>query len=343
MHVGIVHGGSQRTVKHPHNHIVPGGRVTDKIGLQVVKKLFPSFGGGAVHNRSRVCEPGGSHDHSLSALPINFALLYALVLEMVKKAARQQRQQGRRETMRLLVLEAVVAGDVAFGGWKKNNAEDSATHIVSLLVGFRVDATYQVTADFVRETGYFPETRGRCGRISYHRLIQLPRGGPHRLIQPPRGPHRLIQPPRRGPHRLIQPPRRGPHRLIQTPALTFGAETNQATPNTAAAIAAPDHFPMPCKNKRLSCNSAGSSEPFIRKDGSSFIAAQSEVSYDSLIPWSVSSEKCMVVITHLPPFFAAVSDMLTGNVTSFPSFFMVTFPEVIIQPVSGLTSPTLYS
>ena len=169
--------------------------------------------------------------------------------------------------MRLLVLEAIVAGDVAFGRWKKNNAEDSATHIVSLLVGFRVDATYQVTADFVGETGYFPETPGRCGRISYHRLIQLPRGGPHRLIQPPR----------RGPHRLIQPPRRGPHRLIQTPALTFGAETNQATPNTAAAIAAPDHFPIPWRNKRLSCNSAGSSESLIRKDGSSFIAAQSEV------------------------------------------------------------------
>ena len=178
---------------------------------------------------------------------------------------------------------------------------------------------------------------------AYHRLIQLPRGGPHRLIQPPRGPHRLIQPPRRGPHRLIQPPRRGPHRLIQTPALTFGAETNQATPNTAAAIAAPDHFPMPLRNKRLSCNSAGSSESLLRKDGSSFMAAQNEVSYDSLIPWSVRSEKCMVVITHLAPFLAAVSDMLTGNVNSFPSFFMVTLPEVISQPVSGLTSPKLYS
>jgi hypothetical protein len=163
------------------------------------------------------------------------------------------------------------------------------------------------------------------------------------LIQPPRGPHRLIQPPRRGPHRLIQPPRRGPHRSIQTPALTSGAETNQAAPNTAAAIAAPDHFPMPRRNKRLSCNSSGSWEPLIGKDGSSFIAAQSEVPYDSPVPWSVSSEKCMVVITHLVPFFAAVSDMLTGNVNSFPSFFRVTFPEVIIQPVSGLTSPMPYS
>jgi hypothetical protein len=95
------------------------------------------------------------------------------------------------------------------------------------------------------------------------------------LIQPPRGPHRLIQPPRRGPHPLIQPPRRGPHRLIQTPPLTFGAETNQAAPMTAAAIAAPDHFPMPWRNKRLSCNSSVSSEPLVRKDGLSFIAAQS--------------------------------------------------------------------
>ena len=204
--------------------------------------------------------------------------------------------------------------------------------------------TCQLSADFLREpgdAGYFPGTRNRRGSVAYHRLIQLPRGGPHRLIQPPRGPHRLIQRPRRwGPHRLIQPPRRGPHR---TRALTSGAEINQPAPNTTAAIAAPDHFPIPLRNKRLSCNSADSSEPLIRKDDSSFIAAQNEVSYDSLIPWSVRSEKCMVVITHLAPFLAAVSDMLTGNVNSFPSFFMVTLPEVISQPVSGLTSPKLYS
>ena len=130
--------------------------------------------------------------------------------------------------------------------------------------------TCQLSRDFLREpgnAGYFPGTRNRRGSVAYHRLIQLPRGGPHRLIQPPR----------RGPHRLIQPPRRGPHRLIQTPPLTFGAETNQAAPITAAAIAAPDHFPMPLRNKRLSCNSTGSSEPLVRKDDSSFIAAQNEV------------------------------------------------------------------
>jgi hypothetical protein len=105
-----------------------------------VNKRFPSFGGRAVHNRSRFCEPGRSHDHSLSALPINFALLDALVLEMVEQAASQERQQGRRETMRLLMLEAIVTGDVAFGRRKKNNAEDSAAHGVSILVSFRRSA-----------------------------------------------------------------------------------------------------------------------------------------------------------------------------------------------------------
>jgi hypothetical protein len=59
--------------------------------------------------------------------------------------------------MRFLVLEAIVAGDVAFGRWKKNNAEDSAAHIISLLVGFRVDATYQVTATSSEREAIFPK------------------------------------------------------------------------------------------------------------------------------------------------------------------------------------------
>ncbi len=57
--------------------------------------------------------------------------------------------------MRLLVLEAVVAGDVAFRRRKKNNAEDSATHCVSLSVqdrvsGLRTASTGQVPTNLVR-------------------------------------------------------------------------------------------------------------------------------------------------------------------------------------------------
>ncbi len=84
-----------RAAKHPVDHIVPRGRVTDKIGLQIMNKPPPSLGGGPVHNLSGIREPGRPHYHSLPALPVNLALLDALVLEVVEQAARQQRQQGR--------------------------------------------------------------------------------------------------------------------------------------------------------------------------------------------------------------------------------------------------------
>src|SRR5215831_13898900 len=98
---------------------------------------------------------------------------------------------------------------------------------------------------------------------SYHQLTHPPRrGGPHELIHPPRrgGPHRLIHlPPRR---------RRGgaPHRLIQTPALASGALASQAPPKPTAAIAAPDHFPMLRRNKRLFSDCCSFSGPAISDD-----------------------------------------------------------------------------
>src|SRR5262249_753884 len=156
--------------------------------------------------------------------------------------------------------------------------------------------------------------------LTYHRLIQLPRGGPHRLIQPPR----------RGPHRLIQPPRRGPHRLIQMPAWACGADLNQAPPNTAAAIAATDHFPRPRRNRRLSCPSFSSSDPSVSKDASSFMTIEG-IFYDSPVVRSESVEKCKLVISHFPPSFEATNDMLTGKEKSSPPFFPLTFPEVSIQ------------
>ena len=55
--------------------------------------------------------------------------------------------------MRLLVLEAIVAGDVAFRGRKKNNAENSAAHSLLLrsggLSGLQ-NTTRQVSSHFVR-------------------------------------------------------------------------------------------------------------------------------------------------------------------------------------------------
>ena len=45
-----------------------------------------------------------------------------------RQATREQRDEDGREAVRLLVLEAVVAGDVALRGGKEDHAEDSAVH-----------------------------------------------------------------------------------------------------------------------------------------------------------------------------------------------------------------------
>jgi hypothetical protein len=120
------------------------------------------------------------------------------------------------------------------------------------------------------ETDNLPRTRKYIQWVTHQRFThRLPRRpGPHRLIHLPRPP---------GPHRLIHPPRRGPHRLIQIPALAFGANASQAPPKPTAAIAAPDHFPMLRRNKRLSRDSCSSSELPISEDGRLFIAIEREV------------------------------------------------------------------
>ena len=44
----------------------------------------PSLGSGTLHNFASLLEPGWAHDHGLSALPVNFAFFYMLVLNMVE-------------------------------------------------------------------------------------------------------------------------------------------------------------------------------------------------------------------------------------------------------------------
>jgi predicted outer membrane lipoprotein len=58
-----------------------------------MNKAPTSLGGGPIHHLSGIRKPGRPHYHSFSALPVNFALLDALVFEVVEQAARQQRQQ----------------------------------------------------------------------------------------------------------------------------------------------------------------------------------------------------------------------------------------------------------
>src|SRR5271165_6806717 len=68
--------------------------------------------------------------------------------------------------MRLLVLEAVVAGDVAFRRRKQNNAKDSATHVYrsrsGTVTGFRRRGTGQVPPNLV------------CSRLSHGKELLYP-------------------------------------------------------------------------------------------------------------------------------------------------------------------------
>jgi hypothetical protein len=173
---------------------------------------------------------------------------------------------------------------------------------------------------------------------AYQRLIQPP-PPMRRLIQPP--PTRpLIHPPARltQPPPLIQPPpRMTPRRFIQ-PADAFGDDEIQTAPATAAIAAAPDHFPRLRKNNRRFNKSSFSDCTFASFDASSFITL------DQLVFFSCSPvkvEKCMAAIRHSFDFLATVREILRGNVNSLPSFFAVTFPDAISQPMSAPTPPIL--
>src|SRR5215467_2980209 len=87
-----------------------------------------SFGSSTIHNFASLLEPAWTHNHDLSALPVDLAFFYMLLLDMVEQTTRQQRQHYQRKTMRLFVFEAVVACDVAIRSRKKNNAEDALAH-----------------------------------------------------------------------------------------------------------------------------------------------------------------------------------------------------------------------
>src|SRR5260370_42062174 len=124
----VIERRAERAAEHRAQNVVPRGRIADEIGLKIMREVAPAGGGGAVHELARVGEPRRSHDHRLAALPVDFAFLYAFVFEVVEQAAREQRDEDGREAVRLLVLEAVVAGDVALRGRKEDDAEDSAVH-----------------------------------------------------------------------------------------------------------------------------------------------------------------------------------------------------------------------
>jgi hypothetical protein len=119
-------------LKHCSDDFVPRFRVADKVGLQIVSESATLLRSGAVHKLASVYEPRWAHDHRLSALPVDFAFLNALMLEVIQQAAGQQWQKGQRKAMRFLAFEAVLASDVAVGCWKKNYAKYTAIHGVRL-------------------------------------------------------------------------------------------------------------------------------------------------------------------------------------------------------------------
>src|SRR5260370_26062945 len=90
----------------------------------------------------------------------------------------------------------------------------------------------------------------------------MPRPLPPPLHNPPPPPRALLTHPR-------PPP---PRRLTQAPALAPGGNESQALPKTAAAIAAPDHFPIPWRKRRRSSSSLPSSVPVVSLEVSSFIS-----------------------------------------------------------------------
>jgi hypothetical protein len=131
MDVGVVHRSAERGAEHGAQDIIPGRRIADEICLQIMGKMPSPGRRGAVHELACFDEPCRAHDHRLSALPVDFAFLDPFVFKMVKQAAGQERDKDGGEAVRFLVLEAVVAGDVAFGGRQKNDAENLATHGLS--------------------------------------------------------------------------------------------------------------------------------------------------------------------------------------------------------------------
>src|SRR5678815_1981018 len=85
-------------------------------------------GGGFIHDPPSLHKPSRAHDHRLAALPVDFALLDAFVLDVVEKLPREQRHEEHGEPMRFLVLEAVGAGHVAFRSGEKDDAENAVAH-----------------------------------------------------------------------------------------------------------------------------------------------------------------------------------------------------------------------
>src|SRR5262249_13681172 len=94
-------------------------------------KTPSSLSSRTVHNFASLLEPGWTHNHDLSALPVDFAFFNMLVFDVVEYTPHQQLHQNQRKTMQLFVFETVVACDIAIRSRKKNDAEDPLAHRVA--------------------------------------------------------------------------------------------------------------------------------------------------------------------------------------------------------------------
>jgi hypothetical protein len=107
------------------------GVIADQIGLKIMREAAAAGGGSPVHELAGFGEPRRPHNHRLTALPVDFAFLDVLVFEMVEQAPCEQRDEHGRETVRLFVFKAIIAGDIAFRSRKEDHAKNSATHGLS--------------------------------------------------------------------------------------------------------------------------------------------------------------------------------------------------------------------
>ena len=128
MVVREVHRRAERAAEHGAQHVIPRGRVTNEIGLEMVREATPARGRGIVHDFARLHKPGWPHDHGFATLPVDLAFVDAFVLNVIEELLGEQRHEQHRKTVRLLVLETVGAGHVALRGGKEDDAEDAVAH-----------------------------------------------------------------------------------------------------------------------------------------------------------------------------------------------------------------------
>ena len=174
-----IHRRAERAAEHRAQHVIPRGRVADEIRLEVMREAASARGGGRVHELAGFHEPRRAHDHRLAALPVDFAFLDAFVLQVIEQLAGEQRDEQHRKAVRLLVLEAVVAGHVALRGGEQDDAEDAVAH-----GGGGGFVAGEIAADFVRggfergeELLHAGASIGGIGPFEIARADRLPAAG----------------------------------------------------------------------------------------------------------------------------------------------------------------------